>query len=124
MPTPATIRVVQIEPGPCPTLIASAPQSARNSTPAALVTLPAMSGNFWKCVAQNFHHVADAFRVAVRGGNGDRHPRRVRRAADVFKDSFFVQFAERIARGRDRRAANEMEVRIARGLELRERVPA
>ena len=43
MPTPATMRVVQMEPGPWPTLTASAPQSARNSTPAALVTLPAMS---------------------------------------------------------------------------------
>ena len=42
MPTPATMRVVQIEPGPWPILIALAPQLARNSTPAALVTLPAM----------------------------------------------------------------------------------
>ena len=41
MPTPATMRVVQIEPGPWPTLMESAPQSARNSTPAALLTLPA-----------------------------------------------------------------------------------
>ena len=48
MPTPATMRVVQIEPGPCPTLIAFAPQSARNSTPAALVTLPAMIGSLGK----------------------------------------------------------------------------
>src|ERR1019366_4516821 len=43
MPTPATMRVVQMDPGPWPILTASAPQSARNSTPAALVTLPAMS---------------------------------------------------------------------------------
>ena len=39
------MRVVQIEPGPCPTLMAFAPQSARYSTPAALVTLPAMMGS-------------------------------------------------------------------------------
>src|ERR1035438_538965 len=43
MPTPATMRVVQMDPGPWPILTAPAPQSARNSTPAALVTLPAMS---------------------------------------------------------------------------------
>ena len=29
IPTPATMRVVQIDPGPCPTLMAFAPQSAR-----------------------------------------------------------------------------------------------
>ena len=39
------MRVVQIEPGPWPTLMAFAPQSARYSTPAALVTLPAMIGS-------------------------------------------------------------------------------
>jgi hypothetical protein len=37
----------------------------------------------------------------------------------VFENSFAVQFAERIARGRDRRAANQAEMRVARGLELR-----
>lgn len=42
IPTPATIRVVQMEPGPWPTLMAFAPAFARNSTPSALVTLPAM----------------------------------------------------------------------------------
>jgi hypothetical protein len=42
MPTPATMRVVQMEPGPWPILMALAPHSARNSTPAPLVTLPAM----------------------------------------------------------------------------------
>src|SRR5271168_4640429 len=50
MPTPATMRVVQIEPGPCPTLIVVAPADARYSTPAALVTLPAMMGNFGKAL--------------------------------------------------------------------------
>jgi dTDP-glucose 4,6-dehydratase len=39
MPTPATTRVVQIEPGPWPTFTMFAPQSARNSTPAPLVKL-------------------------------------------------------------------------------------
>ena len=43
-PTPATIRVVQILPGPCPILIIFAPQLLRYSTPSPLVTFPAMIG--------------------------------------------------------------------------------
>ena len=41
-PTPATIRVVQIEPGPMPTLIASAPASISACAPSPVATLPAM----------------------------------------------------------------------------------
>ncbi len=41
-PTPATIRVVQIEPGPMPTLTPSAPASARAAAASAVATLPAM----------------------------------------------------------------------------------
>ena len=40
-PTPATTRVVQIEPGPIPTLIASAPDSMRARAASAVATLPA-----------------------------------------------------------------------------------
>jgi hypothetical protein len=40
-PTPATIRVVQIEPGPIPTLTASAPASISARVAAAVATLPA-----------------------------------------------------------------------------------
>ena len=42
-PTPATMRVVQIEPGPMPTLIASAPASTRARAPSAVATLPAIT---------------------------------------------------------------------------------
>ncbi len=42
MPTPATTRVVQIEPGPMPTLTASAPASIRARAPSAVAILPAM----------------------------------------------------------------------------------
>jgi hypothetical protein len=42
-PTPATMRVVQIEPGPMPTLTASAPAATRSSAPAGVTMLPAMS---------------------------------------------------------------------------------
>src|SRR6266705_2312190 len=40
-PAPATIRVVQMEPGPTPTLIASAPASIRSWTASCVATLPA-----------------------------------------------------------------------------------
>ncbi|MCY1554334.1 hypothetical protein D9M68_908990 [compost metagenome] len=40
-PTPATMRVVQIEPGPMPTLTASAPASISARVASAVATLPA-----------------------------------------------------------------------------------
>ena len=39
-PTPATTRVVQIEPGPTPTFTASAPALMRACAPARVATLP------------------------------------------------------------------------------------
>ena len=42
-PTPATMRVVQIEPGPMPTLIASAPASISACAPSCVAMLPAMT---------------------------------------------------------------------------------
>ena len=41
-PQPVTIRVVQIEPGPIPTLTASAPASASAIAPSAVAMLPAI----------------------------------------------------------------------------------
>ena len=41
-PTPATMRVVQIEPGPMPTLTASAPASMSALVASEVATLPAM----------------------------------------------------------------------------------
>jgi hypothetical protein len=42
-PTPATIRVVQIEPGPIPTLTASAPAPISARVASAVATLPAIT---------------------------------------------------------------------------------
>ena len=42
-PTPATMRVVQIEPGPMPTLTASAPASISALAPSRVATLPAIT---------------------------------------------------------------------------------
>ena len=43
MPIPATMRVVQIEPGPTPILIPSTPALIKSSTPFSVPTLPAIS---------------------------------------------------------------------------------
>ena len=42
-PTPATIRVVQIEPGPIPTFTASAPASYKAFTASGVATFPAIT---------------------------------------------------------------------------------
>ena len=42
-PTPATTRVVQMDPGPIPTFTASAPASIRSRVPSAVATFPTMS---------------------------------------------------------------------------------
>ena len=42
-PAPVTTRVVQIEPGPMPTLMASAPARASSQAPSKVATLPAIS---------------------------------------------------------------------------------
>ena len=42
-PTPATTRVVQMLPGPTPTLTASAPASIRALAPSAVAMLPAIN---------------------------------------------------------------------------------
>ena len=64
-PTPATTRVVQIEPGPIPHLIASAPASINASAASAVAMLPAIT-----CTSHSRldppHHLDDRDRVAVR----------------------------------------------------------
>jgi hypothetical protein len=47
-PTPATIRVVQIEPGPIPTLTASAPASSSASAASPVTMLPPITCTFGK----------------------------------------------------------------------------
>ena len=48
-PTPATIRVVQIEPGPMPTLTPSAPASTKALAASAVAMLPPITSMFGKC---------------------------------------------------------------------------
>src|SRR6266568_3276753 len=52
IPAPATIRVVQIAPGPIPTLTQSAPAAISSSVPSAVATLPAMTST--RCRAFTF----------------------------------------------------------------------
>ncbi len=53
-PTPATIRVVQIDPGPIPTLTASAPASTKAVAAAPVAILPPMTCTFGYLVFTHF----------------------------------------------------------------------
>ena len=66
-PTPATMRVVQIEPGPMPTLTASAPASISACVPSAVATLPARMRTRVGQLLGPRHRVEHALRMAVRG---------------------------------------------------------
>ena len=80
-PTPATMRVVQIEPGPMPTLTASAPASISALVPSAVATLPAMTCTRFESFLMRRHRLEHAARVAVRGIDDDEVARRRRSAA-------------------------------------------
>ena len=65
-PTPATIRVVQIEPGPMPTLTASAPASINALVPSAVSpTLPAIMRTELESVLMRADTVEYHLRMAV-----------------------------------------------------------
>ncbi len=66
-PTPATMRVVQIDPGPMPTFTASAPASISARVPAAVATLPATTWHRRRMGLQPRDRLADAARMPVRG---------------------------------------------------------
>ncbi len=66
-PTPATMRVVQIEPGPMPTLIASAPASISALAPSRVATLPAMTETLLVARWMRRTCCKDRLRMAVRG---------------------------------------------------------
>jgi hypothetical protein len=70
-PTPATMRVVQMEPGPMPTLTASAPASARASAAAPVAMLPPMTSMWGYVLFDPAHAVDHALAVAVRGIHHD-----------------------------------------------------
>ena len=70
-PTPATIRVVQIEPGPMPTLIESAPASISALAPSAVAILPATTCTAFDMPLDAGHGIEHAPRMAVRGVDHD-----------------------------------------------------
>ena len=55
----------------------------------------------------------------MRGGNRHDVHAAFHKRADVVQNAFAVEFAKGVARGRDRRATNEMKARVARRFELR-----
>ena len=64
-PVPATILVVQIEPGPIPTFTASAPASANAFAPAAVPTFPAITFIFLKFFFTSFNACQHAFAMSM-----------------------------------------------------------
>ena len=71
-PTPATTRVVQIDPGPMPTLTASAPASISASAASPVAMLPATTSNSPDSALDPRDHLDHAARVAV-GRVDDEH---------------------------------------------------
>ena len=80
-PTPATMRVVQIEPGPMPTLMASAPASISALAPSAVATLPAMTCTALESFLMRVDGVEHALRMAMRGVDDHQVDARRRSAA-------------------------------------------
>ena len=70
-PTPATMRVVQIEPGPMPTLIASAPASISACAPSLVAILPAITCTALESRLMRLTAVEHARGMAVRGVDHD-----------------------------------------------------
>ena len=66
-PTPATTRVVQIEPGPMPTLTPSAPWSTSARAPSPVPTLPPMTCDLRVVLLDPLDAVEHALGMAVRG---------------------------------------------------------
>ena len=71
-PTPATMRVVQIEPGPMPTFTASAPASISALAPSAVATLPATTCTELEQLLDARDRVEHPLRMAVRGVDDDQ----------------------------------------------------
>ena len=113
------MRVVQIEPGALADLdgVGAAIGEVFHAGGAGHVA--GDDGQLRKGVAQHFHRVAHAFAVAVRGGNRHHIHAAFHQPADVRENPLAVQFAKGVARGAHRRAADQAELRVARGLELR-----
>ncbi len=66
-PTPAMMRVVQIEPGPTPTLTAETPALISASVPSPVATLPPMIGQLGEGAPQLVDRLEHHLRVAVGG---------------------------------------------------------
>ena len=66
-PTPATMRVVQIDPGPIPTFTPSAPWSTSARAPSPVPTLPPITCDLRVALLDPLHPVQHALRVPVGG---------------------------------------------------------
>ena len=70
-PTPATTRVVQMDPGPMPTLMPSAPALISASAASAVAMLPAMISRPGKVALARMHGIDDPLGMAMGGIDHD-----------------------------------------------------
>jgi hypothetical protein len=103
-PTPATMRVVQIEPGPMPTFTASAPASISARVASAVATLPAIT-----CTSFDrfLHPLTASPRLGMAMGGVDHDQ------VDARIDQRLGAFEARIAHGRGRRHAQAAQLILA-----------
>ncbi len=106
-PTPATTRVVQIEPGPMPTFTASTPARIRSRVASPVATLPATSWSVTNSFRTRLHHVNHAARMPVSGIHDDQIDPRLHQRGHPVK---------RIGRHADGRANPQTAVLVLAGV--------
>ena len=84
-PTPATTRVVQIEPGPTPTLTPETPALISASAPSAVATLPPISGSSGKVPVDRLDRLEHAPGVSVGGVDHDHVDPRIDQRLGAFE---------------------------------------
>ena len=117
MPTPATMRVVQMN-WTLPDLdgVGAALGQELDARCAGHIARNDRQGG--ESLAQHFHSVSHTAAVAMGGRDGHHVQTAFNQSADMGQDSLPVQFAESVAGGGDRRAADQAEMGVAGGLEL------
>ena len=108
-PAPVTTRVVQIDPGPMPTLMASAPARASSQAPSKVPTLPAIRSTSRQRRLDGLDRVDHARRVPVRAVDGQQVS---------FGSHHFLRALQKIAGRANRRAHAQTALRVLRGVRI------
>src|SRR5205814_7381017 len=106
-------------PGPLSDLNSVGAASGQKLHAFSAAHVPSDQRQFWKCFSQHPHRVAYTFAMTMRGGNGHDINSVINQFAHVRKDPVPIQFAKRIAGRRYSRPADQPEMSIPGGFELR-----